>query len=104
MCSDLMGQMWLRVGARVCEPRSRGTARAHSAGTMKSLLSMALLPSLLIAGCSASSSTDDPEGGADDPGQEQPADDYTDPAPATDDGYVPKAMTATRFGVFYQIS
>jgi hypothetical protein len=31
-------------------------------------------------------------------------DGYADPAPPVDDGYTPKPMTATRFGIFYQIS
>jgi len=71
---------------------------------MRFLLPMALLPSLLMAGCSAPTS-EDPEPGAEDPGEEQPADDFAEAAPApADDGYVPKAFTATRFGVFYQVS
>ncbi|HSD88880.1 MAG TPA: hypothetical protein VLB44_15235 [Kofleriaceae bacterium] len=70
---------------------------------MRSLLPMALLPSLLMAGCSAQTS-EDPEPGAEDPGEEQPADDFIEAVPAPDDGYVPKAFTATRFGVFYQVS
>lgn len=72
---------------------------------MRSPLIMALLPSLLMAGCSGDPS-DDPEPGADDPGQTQPADEYSEPAmpPPIDDGYIPKPFTATRFGVFYQIS
>jgi len=65
---------------------------------------MALLPCLLLAGCSAASG-DDPEPGADDPAeQEPPQDDFDEPITPTDDGYVPKPMTASRFGVFYQVS
>jgi len=46
----------------------------------------------------------DPDPGDEDPGTEQPADDFTESTPPTDDGYVPKPLTATRFGVFYQVS
>ena len=70
---------------------------------MRSSLVMAALPYLLLAGCS-DSSVDDPEPGADDPGAEQPQDDFDTLTTPVDDGYVPKAMTATRFGVFYQVS
>jgi hypothetical protein len=77
---------------------------------MRSKLFMALVPSLLIAGCTgadpADPTSDDPEPGAEDPGQEQPPDEFTESEPpgSVDDGYVPKAFTATRFGVFYQVS
>src|ERR1043165_5555988 len=110
MCTGLKAAMWRRVGARVCDAGSRGTHRADRADTMRSWLSMALLPSLLIAGCTGADPTDppsdDPEPGADDPGQQQPPDDFmqSDPPGTVDDGWVPKAFTATRFGVFYQVS
>ncbi|HEX5062548.1 MAG TPA: hypothetical protein VFV99_24415 [Kofleriaceae bacterium] len=64
---------------------------------------MALLPCLLLAGCS-DPTADDPEPGAEDPGEEQPQDDFDTPVTPPDDGYVPKAMVASRFGVFYQVS
>jgi len=80
---------------------------------LTSLRSMAFVPALLIAGCSGSEPTtaddpmDDPEPGAEDPGQEQPQDDFEDPTPTpapADDNYQPKLFSATRFGVFYQVT
>jgi hypothetical protein len=72
---------------------------------MRTLLFMALLPPLLVAGCTGADPTsDDPEPAADDPGQMQPEDEFTQEAPPVDDGYIPKPFTATRFGVFYQVS
>ena len=62
---------------------------------------------LLLAGCTGAAPDDpveDPEPGEEDPGTEQPADEFTDSVPAVDDGYVPKPLTASRFGVFYQVS
>lgn len=70
---------------------------------MRPLFAMALLPSLLIAGCSDDVSSD-PEPGAEDPGEVQPADEFSGELAAPDDGYVPKEFTATRFGVFYQVT
>jgi hypothetical protein len=64
---------------------------------------MAVLPLLLLAGCS-DPPVDDPEPGAEDPGTEPPQDEFDAPITPADDGYVPKPMTATRFGVFYQVS
>jgi hypothetical protein len=61
---------------------------------------------MLVLGACAS----DPQPGVGDddadPASTEPAPDDTapDPTPAVDDGYVPKALTATRFGVFYQLS
>src|SRR5262245_36281040 len=52
---------------------------------------------ILLAACASSEVADD------DPPM-LPDDGYGDPAPVLDDGYTPKPMTATRFGVFYQIS
>jgi hypothetical protein len=63
-----------------------------------------LIVPLLFAGCSADSTPADPDPGSDDPGMNPPPDDFTPQAPPVDDGYVPKAMTASRFGVFYQLS
>ncbi len=70
---------------------------------------------MLVGGCTSADSMtpgdpDDP-GDPGDPGEEDvpplaPPDDFGEPAtpPAPDDSYVPKAFTASRFGVFYQIS
>ncbi len=59
----------------------------------------------LLTGCSTATDDQDPQPGADDPGETLPPDDFPPPTtPAVDDGYVPKAFTASRFGVFYQIS
>lgn len=80
---------------------------------MSKLVTLVAIAPLVFAGCGAdSASSADPEPGAEDPGQDPPPDDVTptpdpDPDPGTppvDDGYVPKALTATRFGVFYQLS
>lgn len=51
-------------------------------------------------------STDDPEPGTEDPGQQQPPDDFDtpDPTPAVDDNWTPPPFTASRFGVFYQVT
>lgn len=73
---------------------------------MRSVSALALVP-LLLAGCSQPAVDDpepDPDPGADDPGEAPPEDEFDEPMVPTDDGYVPKAMTATRFGVFYQLS
>jgi hypothetical protein len=65
-----------------------------------------LFATLLLAGCSASPTSDDPNPGSEDPGEDTPPMDDTpaDATPPVDDGYVPRALTASRFGVFYQIS
>jgi hypothetical protein len=48
---------------------------------------------------------DDLDTNDDDPGESPPPDDFSGPQPAaTDDGYIPKPLTATRFGIFYQVS
>ncbi|HEY5920047.1 MAG TPA: hypothetical protein VIV11_00190 [Kofleriaceae bacterium] len=65
---------------------------------------MAVLPCLLLAGCT-DPTVEDPDPGADDPGETPPQDDFDDATPIpSDDGYVPKPFTAARFGVFYQLS
>src|SRR5262245_18972501 len=104
MSSGITARMCRRVGARVCESRSIGPQVAGRRGTMRALHAMALLPCLLLAGCSEE--TVDPDPGAEDPGMELPADEFDTPAamPPADDGYLPKALTATRFGVFYQVT
>ena len=64
-----------------------------------------VVPMLVLAACAGNSSSQDPDPPDEDPGQVAPPDETPqDPTPAVDDGYVPKALTATRFGVFYQIS
>ncbi|HUJ60276.1 MAG TPA: hypothetical protein VLX92_17335 [Kofleriaceae bacterium] len=45
----------------------------------------------------------DPDPGSADPGEDLPPDSFPG-GTGSDDGYVPKAFTATRFGVFYQVS
>src|SRR5277367_6839616 len=55
---------------------------------------------LALAACAAG----EPDTGASDPGQTLPPDDFGGGTPAVDDGYVPKPLTAARFGIFYQIS
>lgn len=62
---------------------------------------------LLLAGCTGAAPddvVDDPDPGEEDPGTEQPDDEFTEAVPPVDDGYVPKPLTASRFGVFYQVS
>lgn len=73
---------------------------------MARLRSLVLVPALLLAGCSTSSTSDDPDPGAEDPGQEQPPDDFDqpDPPPLPDDSWTPPPFTASRFGVFYQVT
>ena len=70
--------------------------------------SLALVSALLVAGCSFDNANPDPDPGSDDPGvTTPPPDDFGGTGtttPPVDDGYVPKPMTATRFGVFYQVS
>src|SRR5215467_12330433 len=62
---------------------------------MSKLGALAVLP-LALAGCASADGDDD---------DVRPAyDGFPDPTPPIDDGYVPKPMTATRFGIFYQIS
>src|SRR5262245_35873785 len=69
--------------------------------------SSAFACALLLAGCSTATVPDD-----EDPGEEVAGEDNTQPLPddsdvtppATDDGWVPQAVAATRFGVFYQVS
>jgi len=74
---------------------------------MSQWLSSALLWAVLAAGCSEAALAPDDNGGDDgDETMEPPApppDDFDDAVP-TDDGYQPKPFTATRFGVFYQLS
>jgi len=68
-------------------------------------MSKLVLVSLVLVGCSFDPTTADPDPGDEDPGEVAlPDDTPMDPQMPADDGYVPKAMTATRFGVFYQIS
>jgi hypothetical protein len=56
---------------------------------------------LALAACTADVDSLDDGPSAESP----PPDDYAnDNAPLVDDGYVPHAVTATRFGVFYQVS
>jgi hypothetical protein len=58
---------------------------------------------LALAACTGAAS--DPSADDDDDPHPPATDDgFNDPTPPADDGYVPKAMTASRFGVFYQIS
>jgi hypothetical protein len=73
---------------------------------MSKLGALLLAPAVVLTACAASVDIppEDPNPGSDDPGQSPPPDDMGDPTPAVDDGYVPKAFTATRFGVFYQLS
>ena len=68
---------------------------------------LSCLAFLLVTGCVASvpMMTSDPDPGSDDPGMDLPPDDSPmDALTPTDDGYIPKPFTATRFGVFYQLS
>jgi hypothetical protein len=60
---------------------------------------------LFLAACAATPSGGDDDGNAD-PSSATPAPDDSpqDLVPPVDDGYQPKALTATRFGVFYQLS
>lgn len=70
---------------------------------MSKLAALAL--ALLVAACVADAPSGDPDPGSADPGQTQPPDDFgADATPPVDDGYVPKPFTASRFGVFYQVS
>jgi len=63
---------------------------------------------VLVAGCSATDTEqgDDPEGPDLDEPTPPPPDDFSSPTqtPPVDDGWIPTPMTATRFGVFYQVS
>lgn len=59
-----------------------------------------LLP--LLAACTADVAGDPGGIEVDDP--PHPGDTFDNPTPSLDDGYVPKAMTQARFGVFYQVS
>jgi len=59
---------------------------------------------LAFAACTATADSDPTAPGDDDPHPPASDDGFNDPTPPADDGYVPKAMTASRFGVFYQIS
>lgn len=61
-----------------------------------------LLVLALVAGCTADVAGD--SGGIEIDSPPHPEDTFDQPNPAIDDGYVPHAMTATRFGVFYQVS
>lgn len=66
-----------------------------------------LITAMLVTGCSANTDEqvpDDPGAPDIDDEPPMPPDDFDEPAPTPDDGWVPKPMTATRFGVFYQIS
>jgi hypothetical protein len=99
------------------------------AGLAMMKLGATLLATLLVAGCTAASPSDmtgddtagddgtgeDPSGtggdsdpGTSDPGQTPPDDPFeggSDETPGTPvDNYQPKAFTASRFGVFYQVS
>lgn len=72
---------------------------------MSKLHSLLFVPALVLAGCSVADSTNaDPQPGSDDPAETPPPDGSDVTPPLVDDGYVPKPFTATRFGVFYQIS
>jgi hypothetical protein len=74
---------------------------------MSKLRLLVVLPAVWLIACAGDPPAwqPDPNPGSDDPGEDPPPDslggDGTIPA---DDGYVPKAFTATRFGVFYQLS
>lgn len=62
----------------------------------------------LLSACSTTPTgggDDDPASGSADPGEAPPPDDFQQTGtPPPDDGYVPKPVTASRFGVFYQVS
>jgi hypothetical protein len=64
---------------------------------------IALAPLVLLA-CTGDVPPVDPDPGAADPGETAPPDDFGSDVLPPDDGYVPKPVSATRFGVFYQIS
>jgi hypothetical protein len=69
--------------------------------------SHALVCALLMAGCTGTAPTDvaeDPEPAAEDPGTTPPEDDFTETTPLPDDTWEPRPFTATRFGVFYQVT
>src|SRR5204863_5297566 len=57
---------------------------------------------LLVGGCTSTEEASDEE--ATDEPTPAPPDDFSQPAPAVDDGWVPRLPAATRFGVFYQVS
>src|SRR5450755_4199546 len=65
---------------------------------------------LAVSACTfdpgTSTPANDDDTGSVDPSATTPPPDDSPPdiTPPVDDGYVPKALTATRFGVFYQIS
>jgi hypothetical protein len=61
---------------------------------------------LALTGCTSAASFTDPGNPGDDGTATEgpPPDDFQDHTLPADDGWVPHAMTATRFGVFYQIS
>jgi len=64
------------------------------------LKNFGLVLALALAACAG-----DVDTGASDPGQTLPPDQFGGGVtPAVDDGYVPKPLTATRFGIFYQVS
>lgn len=77
---------------------------------MARLFASGLVWALLIAGCSEAALPGDPTDPGDDmpPDEDQPPepppDEFPEPMPPADDGYVPKPFSATRFGVFYQLS
>ena len=97
---------------RSYDPCNAGPALAPAAG-MSRFVRTGLVWALLFAGCTFASDpgapsddpSDDPGDGAEDTPPPVLPDDFATPdLPAPDDGWVPKAFTATRFGVFYQIS
>jgi hypothetical protein len=72
---------------------------------MKSVGVVRLLCALLLAGCTSSDVDPiDDEPGTDEPPEQLP-DEFDAPSmPIEDDGWVPRKPTATRLGIFYQIS
>ena len=62
-------------------------------------VAIGLLCAVLVSGC-----TDDRDEIIDEAPDEPLPDDFDDAAADADDGWVPRALTATRFGIFYQVS
>ena len=61
-----------------------------------------LLVLALLAGCTADVAGE--PGGIEVESPPHPDDSFDGPSPAVDDGYIPHAVTATRLGIFYQVS